>query len=49
MEDFPSVKKIMLRMKDHEEESDHKTYQGVDLTYFDSGLTFFKTTVISLP
>ena len=39
MEDFPSVKKIMLRVK---EESDRKTYQGTDLTYFDSGLTFLK-------
>ena len=42
MEDFPSVKKIMLRVKDNEEESDRKTYQGIDLTNFDSGLTFLK-------
>ena len=42
MNDFPSMKKIMLRVKDHEEESNHKTYQGVDLTYFDRGLTFLQ-------
>ena len=29
-------------MKDHEEESNHKTYQGVDLIYFDRGLTFLQ-------
>lgn len=39
MNGFPSV---MLRVKDHEEESDHKTYQGVDLTYFDRGLAFLQ-------
>ena len=32
----------MLRVKDHKEESNHKTYQGVDLTYFDRGLTFLQ-------
>ena len=40
MKDFPSIN--MLRAKDHEEESNHKTYQGVDLTYFDRGLTFLQ-------
>ena len=29
-------------MKDHEEESNHKTYQGVDLIYFYRGLTFLQ-------
>ena len=42
MEDFPSVKKIMLRVKDIEEESNRKTYQGRDLTCLDSGLAFLK-------
>ena len=38
MNDFSSKKKIMLRVKDHEAESDHKTSQGVYLTYFDRRL-----------
>ena len=42
MNDFPSKKKTILRVKDHEEESNHKTYQDVDLTYFDRGLKFLQ-------
>ena len=42
MNDFQSIKKIMLRVKNQEEESNHKTYQGVHLIYFDRGLIFLQ-------
>ena len=43
MEEFPSVKKVLLRLKDDKSNATSKTYQGVELVRYDQGLTFLKS------
>lgn len=44
VEDFPSVKKVVLRLKDDlPTSSGSKTYQGIEVVRLDQSLAFFKS------
>ena len=47
MEDFPSVKKVVLRLKDDGSGGTSKTYQGVEIIKLDQSLTFFASTKLT--
>ena len=46
MDDFPSVKKVVLRLKDDLPATNSKTYQGVEVVRLDQSLAFFKSKYI---